>query len=135
MLIHHITLISGHDAVHRLDIIEPHAIAVCRSLLPDGGQIPNFSAFRVEIVGPAFTVFRGREPLVSCAVGVGPDERWQLLVDLQKRFAPIAVQDPKRGTRWLAVAILPPLALVARDDIAWLGDFERCMAAAMLLPQ
>jgi len=35
------------------------------------------------------------------------------------------------GSRWLAVVILPSLILLEREDITWLGDFERCMAAAM----
>ncbi len=135
MLIHHITLISGDDAVHRLDIIEPHAISLCRALLRNGGQIPGFAAFRVEVVDPAFTVFRGADPLVSCAVGVGPDPRWNLLVELQRQFWPVVAQPPAPRTRWLGVVILPGLARLARADVGWLGDFERCMAAAMLLPK
>jgi hypothetical protein len=29
---------------------------------------------------------------------------------------------------WLAVVLLPSLLNQRRDDIGWLGDFERCMA-------
>ena len=38
---------------------------------------------------------------------------------------------PPRG-RWIGAALLPGLATLSRDDVAWLGDFERCMAAAMI---
>ncbi|MHB9009715.1 MAG: hypothetical protein ACYDC1_22605 [Limisphaerales bacterium] len=132
MLIHHVTLLSGHTATHRLDLLPRAVVKACRELLPHGGQVPGFAAFRVEIHAPVFTVFRGPDPLLTAGVGLGPDETWAVLVELQQQFAPVITTCPT--SRWLAIALLPGLALTARADIGWLGDFERCLAAALLLP-
>lgn len=134
MLIHHITLATGHTATHRLDTLDAGAVAACRSLLPAGGPIPNCAPWRVEITGPVWTIWRGRDcPVVTCGVGRGHAEPWQSLVDLQARFAPAPSGRAPSG-QWLAAVLLPGLALTSADDVGWLGDFERCMAAAVLLP-
>lgn len=130
MLIQHITLLTGDNATHRLDTIAPEAVQACLALLPDGGQVPGFTAFRVQIVGPVFTLYRGVEPLVTCGIGRGHDGTWEALAQLQNKFAPVVAKPPK--AQWLAVAILPGLVMTARTDIGWLADFERCMAAALL---
>lgn len=133
MICHHITLATGDVALHRLDTLSAEAVAACRSLLPAGGPIPQCKPWRVEITGTIWTIWRGRDvPVVTCGVGRGQGSPWPELVALQSRFAPVAVSPPA-GT-WLAVAILPGLALAARDDIGWLADFERCLAAAILIP-
>lgn len=133
MIIHHVTLITGDVATHRLDTIDPRAIRACRALLPSGGPIPHCSPFRVEVLGPVFSVWRAREPIVTCGLGEGVDETWEALQELQKRSAPVLATPP--ASRWLAVAILPGITAVSKNDISWLGDFERCMAAAILLPK
>jgi hypothetical protein len=134
MLIHHITLLTGHTATHRLDTIAPGPVAACRALLPDGGTIPGFAAYRVQVVqGLVFTVSRGAEPIVTCGVGQGLDATWSSLCQLAERVGPVATRTPPSG-HWLAVVLLPGLANTARSDISWIGDFERCMAAALLLP-
>jgi hypothetical protein len=67
MILHHVTLTTGHFTTHRLDVLDAGAVAICRSLLPSGGPVPAFAAFRVQITGPLFTVWRGREPLAAPA--------------------------------------------------------------------
>jgi hypothetical protein len=131
MILHHITLSSGHVATHRLDVFAPGAVAACKALLPTGGPVPAFPAFRVEIAGPVFTIYRGREPIVTCGLGNGPEGPWRELCNLQRKFLPVEASRPLRG-RWLAVVLLPSLLTTARSDIEWLGDFERVLAAAML---
>jgi hypothetical protein len=132
MLTHHITLVTGDSIAHRLDTISPEVVSACRALMPHGGKVPGFPAFRVEIAERTiFTIYRGREPLVTCGVGVGRNQVWDTLIETQEHFAPCVVTEPPHG-QWLAVVVLPPLANVARNDIAWLADFERCMAAALL---
>jgi hypothetical protein len=130
MRINHITLLTGDSVLHRLDTIDPAALAACTALLPSGGQIPSFPAYRVEIHGPIFTLYRGREPLVTCGLGSGPDEVWQTLHHLQQQFGPVKAKAPIG--RWLAVVILPPLVTLTKSDISWLADFERSLAAAIL---
>ncbi len=130
MLINHITLSTGHSALHRLDTLDSSAIETCVSILPRGGQIPGFAAFRVEIKGPTFTLYRGREPLVICGLGHGKSDVWRALERIQNMFGQ-TVANPPDGN-WLAVVILPALANLAPVDIGWLGDFERCLAAAIV---
>lgn len=132
MIISHITLLTGDIATHRLDTIPAGSVEACRALAPRGGAVPGFPAFRVEINAPVFTIFRGREPIVTCAVGQGQAPYWSELVALQTRFHPVKVAKPPAGN-WLAVVILPGITNQTHADIGWLGDFERCLAAALLL--
>jgi len=128
--VQHVTLMTGDCVLHRLDVLDAGAVAACARLLPGGGQVPGFAAFRVEIHGPVFTIFRGREPLVMCGIGRGEDDTWRSLVALQECFAPVTAVVP--GGLWLAVVLLPHLMALAQADVMWLGDFERCLAAALL---
>lgn len=133
MLIQHITLMTGHVTTHRLDTLDAGAVAACRALLPAGGPVPAFPAYRVQICGPVCTLWRGREPVVCWAHGQGAaDPTWQALADLQAQVAPVKATAP--AGRWMAVALLPGMAHLTRADIGWLGDFERCLTAAMILP-
>lgn len=133
MLIHHITLATGDSVAHRLDLISPEALQACRALLPTGGQVPALPAFRVTIAErTVFTIWRGRELIVTCGIGYGLDPAWTALVELQARFAPVLARPP--AERWLGVVVLPGLTNLAGSDISWLADFERCLAAAILLP-
>lgn len=135
LYLHHITLVEGGNVVtHRLDTLDPQAVAACRALLPGGGQVPRLPAFRVEIHGPVFTIWRGREPLVTCGVGQGEDETWLSLWEMQAKFWPVDKMEPPGGT-WLAVVVLPSFLMLAPQDQRWIADFERCLAAAMLLPE
>ena len=118
---------------HRLDLIPDEIRAVLRPLvLSGGGQLPVLRAYRVEIPHPhAFTLFRGREPIVTCGIGRGASEIWDSLVTLQEQIGMTVDKSPPAGP-WLAVAILPSMLALTPDDIGWLGDFERCMAAVLL---
>lgn len=130
-LLHHITLATNHTILHRLDTIEAAAVAACRGLLPKGGPVPGFPGFRVEVLGArAFTIYFGRIPLVTCGIGEGRDDTWQTLARCQGTFCRVTATPPV--SRWLAVVLLPSLILLEFKDIIWLGDFERCMAAAMI---
>lgn len=135
MILHHVTLLTGHTTTHRLDTLSPEAVRQCRALLPAGGQVPGFAAFRVELYGPMFTIFRGRDPLVTCAIGNGEQDvgTWQVLDGLQVKVGgEVKAPTPPRNGRWLGVVLLPAIGLLTRDDVGWLGDFERCLAAAMI---
>lgn len=135
MILHHITLHTGQTTTHRIDTLDPRAVAACAALLPSGGQVPAFPAFRVEIATPElFTICRGREPLATCCLGdAGSRNNWDALVALQQKFLPVSATMP-RG-RWLAVLLLPAIAALAPSDLGWLADFERCLAAALIQNQ
>lgn len=135
MILHHITIATGHMSTHRIDTLDPDAVAACRALLPTGGPVPGFAAFRVEISGESFVVHRGREAIVWCVVG-GPQnsESWRILVQAQSQIIPQSKTPSMPNGRWLAVVLLPGIATQSQGDLGWTGDFERCLAAAMLTP-
>lgn len=136
MILHHITLLTGDTVTHRLDTLAPSAVAACRSLLPVGGPVPGFPAYRVTITDRVYTIWRGREPLATGGVGHGEKDgrTWRAIAELQAKVTPVKAMQPPAAAAWLVIALFPGLANLTKDDIGWLGDFERCMAAAMLLP-
>lgn len=134
MLLTHVTLATGHVAIHRLDVLDVRAVQACRTMLPRGGPIPAFPAFTVDIQLPVFTVHHGWEPILTCALGRGPEDPvWPMLRHMQLMFQPDAPEVAQPAGPWLAVVLLPALATLTPQDIGWLGDFERCLAAAILL--
>lgn len=76
VIIHHVTLLTGHCATHRLDLVSPAAVETCRKLLA-GGPIPGFPPWRVEVVDPVFSIHRGKAPALLCGIGRGNDALWQ----------------------------------------------------------
>ena len=129
--VQHITLMTGDVATHRLDTLNPVGVEACLALLPSGERRRGCAPYRVEILAPVFSLWRGREPILSAGVGTGADDTWYALVELQERFFIVKAAPP--AARWLAVALLPAFTALASTDLGWLGDFERCMAAAILL--
>ena len=90
-----------------------------------------------------FTVWRGREPLVTCGLAWTPEgaaEAWPAIEELYLQISDRAPQlmaatkvaEQPNALPWLAVVILPPIHTLRREDIGWLGDFERCLAWAIL---
>ena len=123
MLIQHITLMTGDVATHRLN----STLNPCRSgglpgLLPSGGAGPGCAPYRVEILAPVFSLWRGREPILIAGVGTGADDTCNALVELQERFF-IVIGCAAPAARWLAVALLPAFTALASTDLGWLGDF------------
>lgn len=133
MILHHITILTGHGATHRLDTLNPAVVSACASLLPSGGPVPGFPAFRVSISGASFQLFRGRDLIAWCVIGDHRHQQsWDLLVETQRKIAPLA-NDPKMPKgRWLAVVLGPGILSTSREDLGWVGDFERCLAAAII---
>lgn len=124
MLISHITLLTGDCVTHRLDTLDPSAVQQCSGLLPSGGPVPAFPAFRVEIHGPVFSIWRGQDPIVLCGIGSGHDRVWDELTELHDKLAPgTPAPNPHKGA-WLGAVILPGMVHLTRADIAWLADFE-----------
>ena len=134
MILQHITLLTGDNATHRLDTLDAGAVQACRNLLPDGGKIPSLDAYRVTITdNRIFTIWRGKSPLVTCGLGRGLDDNWRGLISLAQQVgSPVNANAPKGN--WLGVVLLPGLMAENPQNIGWLADFERCLAAAILLP-
>lgn len=68
---------------------------------------------------------------MACGIGRGVSDIWDSLVKLQEQIGIAVDKSPPAGL-WLAVAILPSMVMLTHDDIGWIGDFERCMAAVLL---
>ena len=130
MLLHHVTLSTGHTCTHRLDLIPQNVVEICEALLPNGGPVPSFPALYVTIDTPFFTICHGTEPVVTCGMGIGADENWLKLCQFQAQFLPVRATPPR--SRWLAAVLLPGLQRLNLDYVLCLGDFERCLACAML---
>lgn len=150
-MLHHYTLNTGDTRTSPRSEVNDEAIAALSYLTAHGGQLPDpFTAFRVEVHpahgGAVFTISRGREPIVTCGLSwsePGAAETWQAMEQLYlglsdampQLFAPAAEPQKPQSLPWLTVLLLPSLLTTARADIAWLADFERCLAWAIIEAQ
>ncbi|MCX6929035.1 MAG: SEC-C metal-binding domain-containing protein [Verrucomicrobia bacterium] len=140
----HYTLNTNHTCVQ-----EDYKRGIGPSMAPllGGGNLglvaKQFSAFRVTVTrrkgGGLFTVWRGQEPLVTCGVALAAEAATEVWPEVEKLYLDLSDKDPHKldarheakepaSTPWLAVVILPSLAMLTQSDRSWLGDFERCMA-------
>ena len=145
----HYTLNTGHAVVSPRSGVSREAIEALQPLVEHGGAIPGCAPFRVTVThgtgSAVFTVWRGAEPVVTCGLAwtaEGEAEAWpgveKLYLDLTDRN-PQLLGSAKEASKpevlqWLAVVILPSLLNKSRDDVGWLGDFERCLAWTILTP-
>jgi len=116
-------------------------------LVVRGGFIPNHSPFRTTVLhghgSTVFTVHRGREAITHSVVAwtqAGETIAWTTIENL---FITEAFRVPAlvaRGTvsemplslPWVSVVLLQAMAYQPRDTVLWLGDFERCLAWAIV---
>lgn len=140
--IRHITLTTGHSRDSYAGEVTPEAVEVCKDLIRQmvavqRPRIPGFESFSVTGVrhGRCFvaTVWSGGEPIVT--IGIATHSRcgaevWQALHKSASLLcATSADQCPTEP--WCA-ARLEPHSLFYPDVMAWVGDFERCMAWAWI---
>lgn len=140
----HYTLNTAHSVDSQRSGVGTAAMELLSPLVQRGGILPgDFSAFSVEIArgegGAVFTVWRAGAPIVTSGVAwteAGAGEVWpgieKLYLDQSDRY-PDFYQPLKEPVQpavlpWLSVVLLPGMLLQAKNDIGWLGDFERCMA-------
>jgi hypothetical protein len=149
----HLTLNTNHSTRQRASDVSPEAIAACRPLVESGGgPIPGVAPWRVRITladgGAVWSISRGTQPhAVLCGLAstaAGAAEVWTALERVHHQqsealaragaLAESVAQSPEMPGElpWLGVVILPGLALSAKSDVSWLGDFERCLAFTIL---
>jgi len=141
------TLNTGHSVDQPRSAVSTEAIEVLRPLLDGGGAIPGLAPFKVSVTpgdgSAVFTVWRGHEPIVTCAVAwtaEGEAQAWPAIESayfrvsdqLPQLMAPGEAAEKPDLLPWLAVVIWPAILSQARNDVAWLGDFERCMGWTIL---
>lgn len=150
MLLHHLTLNTGHSSTHRLDTLDAGVVAALSPLVRSGGGIiPAVAPWRCVIAGGAdagaatFDFRRGQSdgPAVFCGLAwtdAGADELWPAMLSMWEPLRSILAPQappPRRPGRlpWLACILLPAAALAtSREDLGWMGDAEKCFAAAIL---
>jgi hypothetical protein len=142
--IRHITLTTGHVRDSFADEISPEAIQVCGDLIErmtagESPAIPGFESFRVSGVsyGRCFvaTVWSGKEPIVTIGIATHSRcgaETWRALHQLAAPLPPLSTSvDECPPEPWCA-ARLEVFAAFYPDVMAWIGDFERCLAWAFV---
>lgn len=149
----HLTLNTGHTRPSPRAEVGDGTIAMLRPLVDAGGGIlpVPFAMYRLTVVVDdgepdcaIFTVQRADNdlPLVTCFCHWGPGDGarfWAVvgtqLDTIRQGFPRGALPDrlPRRprASPWLAVLVWPT-ALRDPEALGWLGDFERCVAWALI---
>ena len=145
----HFTLNTGHAVEQPNE--GPFGIPQIMAPILRGGNLgtiaPSLAAFRVEVSrssGAAiFTVWRGRDPLVACGLALTAKNSELVWTEVERLYLMASDTDPlaisathaptqPELTPWLGVVLLPALNFQTLKDVRWLGDFERCMAWAIM---
>ncbi len=129
--IQHVILSNGYRQTHCISTMRAKDLERCRRLLPGGGRIPKIDKrFHVVISGAKFLVIRCACPILVGGIGRGQDSTWDeltsLLDDLGQDY-----QGCPHPRLWLAVVLLPAIAAFEDDEVRWMYDFQRHLAAAM----
>lgn len=146
--VEHVTLQTGHRRRSPRSEASDAAVEACAALIADatrdgGAAIPGADGFLLRIEHPGrclvATVHRVFDrilmqlsaPLVT--IGIATHSRcaaslWRRLHEVGIRAATSAVSPP--SVPWCAARLEPGLA--AESDTGWMGDFERCLAWALI---
>lgn len=158
--LHHLTLPTGHDRLSPRSEVSAGTLRALAPILREaGGEIPGIggghrvritraqgcAVYTVDCAPPRPDV--PRPPLVTCWLAASPEgaaAAWadaeRLYLALSEATGPLGRAQRDLGTEWpaqpaelpwLAVLTLPGLAF-APAAAQWLGDFERCLAWALL---
>jgi len=142
----HYTVNTGHSNQSPRSGISQAAIEVLKPIMERGGPIPNCSPFRTTITRRRLygvhhlASQRADSNLLDGMTTEGEAEAWpaieKLYLDLSDKrpelVAPGKVAEKPGSLPWLAVVLLPFIVNQRREDMGWLGDFERCMAWTIL---
>lgn len=142
----HLTLNTGSAANLPRIAAPPECLALVQT---GGGPVPGFAPWRCVVTrGPGAASFDLRrsdqEVAVLCIVCWSPRESqaaWQALEEVYLRIADAMsqagwaeLQMPERPEvfPWLGVILLPAMFMAAQTDLSWMGNFERCLAWAII---
>lgn len=149
--IQHLTVNTGHSTMSpRSEVSDAIIALVQRELLPHAEfAIPGVRAgWSVKLTRMAtagmFSIFHCGVPIVTCGLAMdarASDLVWRQLMSLHSLSSgcretmpedwPLEPSQP-RSVPWLGVVLLPTVAIVPPEDLGWLGDFERCLAWAII---
>jgi len=145
--LHHYTLNTGRTVEQSRSSVHDEVIQVLLPMIQaGGGPLPSpFSAYHVTLAGRtgafAFTLWRGRDPVVLCGLVSDPSGEQQVWDAIEEAylnlsdkhpalFAPAKAPVKPQCLPWLTCLMM--LATTPKIDLEWLGDFERCLAWALL---
>jgi hypothetical protein len=143
----HYTLNTARSISSPRSAASAEVIEALRPLVRRGGIIPNHSPFRITILHhqncAVFTVRRGTEAITNSMLAwalCGEGEAWMTIENLflssafilpPLAFSGVALSKPT-SLPWVAVVLRAGLANQPREICSWLGEFEWCMAWAIL---
>lgn len=147
----HITLNTGHSVPSQKSEVADEIIAlVQRELLPRAEfAIPGVGAgWCVKLsrrdTASVFSIYYFGTPVVTCGLAIdaqASDLVWPELKHLHSLARGCLTKIPSdwriesrqpRSVPWLGVVLLPTVTIVPPEDMDWLGDFERCLAWAII---
>lgn len=150
----HLTLNTGHSMEVPAGKISPEAYRALRPMVVKKGDlIPGFAPWRTVIAigegAASFDIRRNKQDIVVLNAvawtGQGAAEIWPLIerghLDLADQMAKAgalsesmaAAPEMPATLPWLATWILPTaVQAVHPRDLAWMADFEQCLAAAII---
>lgn len=144
MILSHVTLNTGHTTEIDLSAVDADTIRRLEIIWPHGGQLPTpLTAYRIEFGGvsaaASFSVWRGREPLVICAVCFAETDAEELWAAIERIYLDAAKHVPEMGTEyperpktpWMQVALMPPLLNAVEGDIRLMARIEQGVAAML----
>jgi hypothetical protein len=136
----HITLNSGHTRSSPRSEVTDEVLGMMRLLACRSGafDVPGQPGWRTHLTlesgAAVFDVRRADAPIIMCAVAwraEGAAEVWTVLARMAVQFGVRKPPAMPAAVPWLGVLLLPT-AVAAREAMDWLGDYERCLAWAIL---
>ena len=147
----HLTITTGHLRTGPRSEVADTIIAFVRTqLLPcTEFAIPSVGdGWKLELrrksMASMFSIYYFDTPIVTCGLAMdasASDLVWRQLMSLHSRSSGCLETIPNdwtlepskpRSVPWLGVVLLPTVAIVPPEDLDWLGDFERCLAWAII---
>jgi hypothetical protein len=131
-VLHHLDLTTGYHTIHRIDTFSQCLVNKYSKLLPDGGDVPFLRGqFQIRIEGPRFTMYHEDFPFYEGGIGIGRDSTWIELHGIIEDLDWTLEAKPRPGL-WLGEVPLPYMYELRREQVYWIFDFLRHLAAAMI---
>lgn len=145
-----ITFNTGDRAVVKPDIVRPYTRNVLLPLIKArSGVLPGSAkGYRFELYGNnnegfVWTFYRGKDPLTTSVLGLheaNSEALWNTLENLyfetSESFAKQTgssgfgseIPEMPNECPWVATVLLPPLVMISKNDIGFIGHMSICFA-------
>ncbi len=145
MNMQHLTLNTGHCATR--EPVAPEIIRAIAPLCARGGPIPGFPSFSAVVGhGPgaaSLSIHRDRDWISFSIVVWTPEAAEAAWREIEALYLKLSDREPELIAAtaspempallpWVSTVLLPGFATQRGEDIAWISDFEGCMAWALM---